>query len=145
MFSVKCDLCGAIQTEEVAANLTGTAIAMNGVTRHACGTCMTILRTAFAVGKEGMTEPMAALAKVTEERDQLFRLKQANDQVRSGGILSLEEMAQGRQRYALANPSAPTAPRLGGPAPETRPQTTKTSMIGRLLGGKKSPKKDGRR
>jgi hypothetical protein len=145
MFSVKCDLCSTVQTEENASALSGTAITMNGVTRHACGPCMEILRTAFAIGKEGLQEPMKALVKITAERDQLFRLKQANDQVRSGGILSLEEMAQGRQRYMLANPVESTAPRLGGPAPEARPQTPKTSMMGRLLGNKKSPKKDGKR
>lgn len=143
MFSVKCDMCSTVQTEEEASNLTGTAITMNGVTRHACGTCMEILRTAFAIGKEGLQEPMKALVKITAERDQLFRLKQANDQVRGGGILSLEEMNQGRQRYILANPEVSSAPRLGGPGPESRPQTTKP-MSGRLLGNKKSSKKDGR-
>jgi hypothetical protein len=146
MFTTKCDMCGAIQTEEVAANLTGTAITMNGVTRHACGTCMTILRTAFAVGKEGMTEPMVALAKITEERDQLFRLKQANDEVRKGNILSFEEIAQGQKRYQISNPTERMAPGLEGPGPAARPEKTKPAgLLGRVFGGHKPPKKGDKR
>lgn len=145
MFSTKCDLCGTTQTEEDASKLTGTAIAMNGSTRHACGTCMTILNTAFAIGKEGMSDPMKALAKMTSERDHLTRRLELVDHARSGQVLSMQEVFGGQKRFNLMNPQESGAPRLGGPAtvptPEPTPAAPKT-MLGRFLGHKKSSKKD---
>lgn len=143
MFAVKCDLCGETQTEDDASKLTGTAISMNGVTRHACGSCMGVLRAAFAVGKEGLLDPLKALAKVTEERDRLFRLTQAHEQARQGNVLSLEEISQSQRRYGVLNPAEANAPRLEGPAAPGRTEMTKP-MSGRLLGGKKPDKKRGR-
>lgn len=135
MFTIKCDLCSSLQTEEDASKLTGTAITMNGMTRHACGTCMEILRTAFAVGKEGVQDPMKALAKVTSERDQLFRLSQARDQVQRGDFLSLEEISQAQRRYKLGNPLESPAPRLAGPG------SARTQKTHALQGPKKHAKK----
>jgi hypothetical protein len=89
MFSQQCDLCPKLQTEDSPAKIQGTMFTMNGVSKFACGECRGILDAAFAVGAQGLREPMKALAEVTKERDQLLRLLKQSGIQREEGTVSL--------------------------------------------------------
>lgn len=89
VFSQKCDLCGKIQTEEDHSRIKGTGYVMNGVTQFACGECAGILHAAFAVGVEGLRDPMLALAEVVKERDQYKRLLEQSGVQRETGTVAL--------------------------------------------------------
>lgn len=160
MFVTKCGMCGATQLEEEASKLTGTAVVMNGVTRHACGTCVKILEMAFAAGKDGLTDPQKALEKMASEKEQLQRKVHQLEVMAGGGVLSLEEIGRQNKRIALDNPFKMGVPLvLGGqplpqrqalpaavepaPAPEPAQESEapppapepKKGIVGRLFGG----------
>lgn len=113
MFSSKCDMCGKIQSEDDATKLKGTNISMNGVTRHACETCVLVLKVAFEVGKDGLSDPMKALAAMEKEKDELNRRVQKLEQMGSGNVLAIEDIAMGQRKFQLINPFESTQPRLG--------------------------------
>lgn len=118
IFSSKCDMCGNIQSEDDATKLKGTNISMNGVTRHACETCVTILKVSFEVGRAGIMDPMMAMDKLRTEKEALQRQVQKLEQVGSGNVLAIEDIAAGQRRFDLLNPFQSMQPRLGGaPAP----------------------------
>lgn len=104
IFTVKCDLCGNVQTSEDPLKITGTQIVMNGVSKHACAECMLVLDAAFKVGREALKDPLAALAKVEKERDELRRKIEFAGQVKSGNVLTLEEIAKQNRNHVLTNP-----------------------------------------
>lgn len=114
IFSSRCDMCGNVQTEDDPTKLKGTNISMNGTTRHACETCVKVLKVAFEVGKEGLSDPMKALAKMAEEKEGLQRQVQKLEQVGSGNVLAIEDIAAGQRRFDLMNPFQSMQPRLGG-------------------------------
>lgn len=160
VYSVKCGMCGALQTEEDPTKLSGTTITMNGVARHACGGCMEILRTAFSVGKEGMQDPIKALAAVTAERDALTRRVQSLQQVSAGDLVSLEEMAAQRKTLMLENPRfvpsrpgmqqvlrGPTVPAFTPalPAPAPEPEAPETPEEPKDQHHEKSGKPNGKK
>lgn len=113
IFSSRCDMCGNIQTEDDPTKLKGTNVSMNGATRHACETCVKVLKVAFEVGKEGLSDPMKALVKLTEEKEGLQRQVHKLEQVGSGNVLAIEDIAQGQRRFDLMNPFQSMQPRLG--------------------------------
>lgn len=93
LFSQKCDICSAVQTDEDPHKIKGTSVVMNGVAKFACGECRDLLYTAFSVGAEGIRDPMLALSKATQEIADLKRLlEQASVKREPGdlGMISLE-------------------------------------------------------
>lgn len=116
LFSQKCDLCGAIQTEDEPHKIKGTGYVMNGVTQFSCGECRDILHTAFSVGVGGLREPMIELAKMTKERDQLKRLLSQSGIQREGGTVALVGVEVDHMRMQQTPPDQrfrPADPVLG--------------------------------
>lgn len=127
LFSVKCDLCPKVQTEENHANIKGVSLTMNMVTKFACLECKQMLDAAFSVGAEGLRDPLLALAAMTKQRDQLLRmLQQAGLQKETGnatlaGVEVDHLRAQKYNELGLDKRFVPAGLGLG----EIRPSTTK--------------------
>lgn len=102
LFSQQCDLCPKVQTDADHTKIKGTSITMNGVTKFACGECQGILNAAFAVGADGLRDPILALSKVTKECEDLKRLlAQASVKREPGdlGMIGLELDHKSMQNY----------------------------------------------
>lgn len=112
MFSSKCDMCGNIQSEDDATKLKGTNISLNGATRHACENCVVILKVAFEVGKDGLSDPIKALAAMEKKNDEMSRKVQKLEQMTSGNVLAIEDIAGQQRKFQLMNPFGSLQPRL---------------------------------
>lgn len=150
LFSQKCDLCPKIQTEEDAHKIKGTSVVMNGVAKFACGECRDMLQAAFAVGAEGLRDPILALSKATQEIADLKRLlAQASVKHEPGdlGMIGVEfdhKTMQGynaksqQEKFAALGQRFQPAGQLGH-TPAAPPATT--SKLNYKADEKKKPKK----
>lgn len=70
-FSVKCDMCGTVETSENGHGLTMARFVMNVETKHACRTCWEVLQGMFKAGIEGVRDPLKQVHRLTEQLDGL--------------------------------------------------------------------------
>jgi hypothetical protein len=87
MYSVKCDLCGKVETGETPFDVDATMFTMNTVTRHACKECAQMLKGVFAGGREAMKDPLIALSKMGEEKAALIRRLELMGAMKNGDFM----------------------------------------------------------
>lgn len=138
-YAATCDICGQTQMEKDAFNIKG----VDYKDQFYCMPCDNRLKTAAALGKDGLDDPLAAAGRLLEQRD--VRIKNlemqasarsgdmmgAADELRqkreSGGfvpVVGLDFESQYKQARGLAT-TGRTTPQHALPAPEPKNKTKK--------------------
>jgi hypothetical protein len=91
MFAMKCDLCEEIQVKEKAHEIRGKTYTEDGRTMFSCEACRGKLKTAMALGKGGLDDPLKAAAGLIEMKDQQMRNLEMQASAKSGDMMGVAD------------------------------------------------------
>lgn len=91
MYAMKCDLCGEIQVKDQAHEIKGESYTEDGKTMFSCEPCRGKLKTAMALGKDGLNDPLKAAATLLEQKDGQIRNLEMHTSARSGDMMGVAD------------------------------------------------------
>lgn len=98
MYAMKCDICEDIQVKEKAHEINGKTYSENGKTMFSCSACSGKLKTALALGKGGLDDPLKAAAGLLEMKDQQIRNLEMQSAAKSGEMMgAADELRRKRE------------------------------------------------
>jgi hypothetical protein len=91
MYAMKCDLCGEIQVKDQAHEIKGKTYTEDGKTMFSCEPCRGKLKTAMALGKGGLDDPLAAAGRLLEQKDGQIRNLELQGAASSGSLMGVAD------------------------------------------------------
>lgn len=143
MYAMKCDLCGEVQVKDQAHEIKGKTYQEDGKTMFSCASCCGKLKTAMALGKGGLEDPLKAAAGLLEMKDNHIKNLEMQAKAKSGDMMgAADELRRKREnggfipvigldfesQYKAARGLATTGqtrPQHALPAPEPKNKTKK--------------------
>jgi len=91
MYAMKCDLCGEVQVKDEAHQIKGKTYTEDGKTMFSCEPCRGKLKTAMALGKGGLDDPLKAAAGLLEMKDSQIRNLELQGAASSGSLMGVAD------------------------------------------------------
>lgn len=102
MYAMKCDLCGEIQVKDQAYEIKGKTYTEDGKTMFSCEPCRGKLKTAMALGKGGLDDPLKAVAGLLEMKDAQIRNIEMQASAKGGDMMGVaDELRRKREGGAF--------------------------------------------
>jgi len=98
MYAMKCDICEDVQVKEKAHEIKGKTYQEDGKTMFSCDSCRGKLKTALALGKGGLDDPLKAAAGLLEMKDNHIKNLEMQASAKSGDMMgAAEELRKKRE------------------------------------------------
>lgn len=102
MFAMRCDVCDEIQVKDEAHQIKGKTYTEDGKTMFSCEACRGKLKTAMALGKGGLDDPLKAVAGMLEQKDAQIRGIEMQAAAKSGDMMGVaDELRKKREGGAF--------------------------------------------
>lgn len=97
MFAMQCDFCAEIQVKKNAHEIHGKTYVENGQTKFSCAVCSERLKAALALDKKGLDDPLQAVGRLLQEKDDQIRNLELTNAAKRGDFLGVAEELKRKQ------------------------------------------------
>lgn len=100
MYAMQCDVCQEIQVKKTAHEIKGKTYIENGQTKFTCAPCSERLKAALALDKKGLEDPLRAVGRLLQEKDDQIRNLELANAAKSGDFLGVARELEAKKESA---------------------------------------------